>query len=263
MRHGAASIGILLLVLAVHELGHFLAMKALGYVNVTVFFVPLGGAVMTGRGFTMSAAKKALISLAGPVPGIAIGVPVALVAARTGNPLYQDLAVTFFLLNCFNLLPLYPLDGGAVLHQLFFRRSKVAEAVYTVLAGAALVALAFALKAWFVGVVGLLTMISVRLSWKRSEVAARLKGKLDNPPAVALSEAEMEIRLTVIRGVVAEFPTVRSGKQIADSANEVWERLLVQAPRAWTTVGLFLLYLLSLLTGTAVGLVLLAGMNRS
>jgi Zn-dependent protease len=259
LTYGALSIVLLLIVLAIHELGHYLAMKILGYTNVTVFFIPLGGAVMSGSGFTVSAGRKSLISLAGPVPGIVIGIPLAIIATSTNINLIRDLAVTFFILNVFNLLPFFPLDGGALLYHLLFFRSRIAESVYKILAGAALIALGVALKAWFLPVLGLMTIITIPSALKKSKISTKLKAELDDSPAVPLSEAPFQIKRKVIAEVVSLYPNVGNGKQIADIANEVWERFSTRPLKRSKAVGLFFLYLVAFLTGAVLGLTLLAG----
>ena len=259
LTYGALSIVFLLIVLGIHELGHYWAMKSLGYRNVTIFFIPLGGAVMSGSGFTVSAGRKALISLAGPIPGIVIGVPVAIIAARTGSEFLHSLAVTFFILNAFNLLPFFPLDGGAFLYHILFYRSRVAETVYKILAGAALIALGIALKAWFLPVIGLLTLISIPSSVKKSRIAEKLKDELDEPVSVPLAEAPSPIQRRVIGEVVSFYPNVGSSKQIAEIANEAWERYSTQPLKRGKAVGLFFLYLICFLVGTLTGFGMLAG----
>jgi len=259
LTYGALSIIFLLIVLGIHELGHYYAMKTLGYTNVTIFFIPLGGAVMSGSGYTVSAGRKALISLAGPIPGIVIGIPIAIIAARTGNEFLHNLAVTFFILNAFNLLPFFPLDGGAFLYHILFYRSRVAETVYKILAGGALIALGIALKAWFLPVIGLMTLISIPSSVKKSKIADKLKDELDEPFSVPLAEAPSQIQRRVIGEVVSFYPNVGSSKQIAEIANEAWERYSIQPLKRGKAVGLFFLYFVCFLVGSFTGLGMLAG----
>jgi Zn-dependent protease len=259
LTYGALSIIFLLIVLGIHELGHYYAMKTLGYTNVTIFFVPLGGAVMFGSGYTVSAGRKALISLAGPIPGIVIGIPVAIIAARTGIEFLHNLAVTFFILNAFNLLPFFPLDGGAFLYHILFYRSRVAEILYKFLAGGALIALGIAIKFWFLPVIGLLTLISIPSSIKKSKIADKLKDELEEPVTVPLAEAPSHIQRKVVGEVVSFYPNVGNSKQIADIANESWERYSTQPLKRGKAVGLFFLYFVCFLMGTLIGFGMLTG----
>ncbi len=63
----------LVVILLVHESGHALLMRAFGYRDMSMFFVPFVGAVVTGVASELPAWKQALVLLAGPVPGLLVG----------------------------------------------------------------------------------------------------------------------------------------------------------------------------------------------
>jgi hypothetical protein len=65
-------IAAILLVIIVHEMGHFLFMKLFNYSNVKIFIVPLLGAFTTGKKQQVSQLQLCLIILGGPVPGVII-----------------------------------------------------------------------------------------------------------------------------------------------------------------------------------------------
>ncbi|MEM9828725.1 MAG: site-2 protease family protein, partial [Planctomycetota bacterium] len=73
---------LLVPILLVHELGHFIAMRCLGYRDVRMFFIPLLGAAVTGRQYGISGWKKGLVSLAGPLPSIVMGAGLAALAVH-------------------------------------------------------------------------------------------------------------------------------------------------------------------------------------
>ena len=68
-----AYIAAILLVIIVHEMGHFAMMKLFNYSNVKIFIIPLLGAYTSGSKQQVSQGQLSLIILAGPVPGILIG----------------------------------------------------------------------------------------------------------------------------------------------------------------------------------------------
>ncbi|HIP31340.1 MAG TPA: hypothetical protein EYG86_01115 [Crocinitomicaceae bacterium] len=113
----------LVIVLLIHELGHFLAMKAFKYKNVRMLFIPLMGAFVQGTKNNYSQKQSFIVTAAGPFPGIIIGA--ALV--YFGNDFRSEWMVTtgllFLLLNLINLIPLDPLDGGQ-LFKLFVRKNN-------------------------------------------------------------------------------------------------------------------------------------------
>lgn len=110
-------LGLVLLIL-VHELGHFAEAKR-QHLQVTLpTFIPLLGAFVTIRRAKPSPWGSALVSLAGPFVG-SLGAAVAWAAGSArGSTLLLGLANIGFLLNAFNLLPIGFLDGGSVMRAI-------------------------------------------------------------------------------------------------------------------------------------------------
>jgi len=72
----------LLAVLVLHEGGHYVAMRLTGHRNVNVFFVPFLGAATTGKKDDASPMQLLLVYLAGPVPGLILGLLCLLFGGR-------------------------------------------------------------------------------------------------------------------------------------------------------------------------------------
>ena len=106
-------LGLVLLIL-VHELGHFAEAKR-QHLHVSLpTFIPLFGAFVTIRRANLSPWDSALVSLAGPFVG-SIGAAVAWAGSTLGDAqVLVGLANIGFLLNAVNLLPVGFLDGGSV-----------------------------------------------------------------------------------------------------------------------------------------------------
>lgn len=128
-----AYIAALLVVLLIHEFGHFFAMKAYDYQNVKMFIVPLLGAFVSGRKQSVSQKQMTIIILAGPVPGIIIGTVLFVLNKADPNETVRMLANVFIFINIFNLLPIYPLDGGRLLENLFIKNNHGIRLVFTIL----------------------------------------------------------------------------------------------------------------------------------
>lgn len=128
-----AYIAALLLVLLIHEFGHFLAMKLYNYQNVKMFIVPLLGAFVSGKKHSVSQKQMSIIILAGPVPGIIIGTILYVINRSNPNDTLKMLANVFIFINVFNLLPIYPLDGGRLLENLFIKNNHGIRLVFTIL----------------------------------------------------------------------------------------------------------------------------------
>lgn len=99
----------------VHEMGHAVVIKAVGLKASWPVFIPFWGAFIALKGQLKSALIHAQIGIAGPVAGGVGAGACAAIYAATGDPLFVHLALVGCWLNLFNLLPIPPLDGSAVI----------------------------------------------------------------------------------------------------------------------------------------------------
>jgi len=104
----------LVVLIFVHEMGHYLEAKRQG-VHVTMpMFIPFFGAYVLVQRAGVTPWRSALISLAGPFVG-SLGALVFWGASLFGDArLFVGLASVGFLINGFNLLPIGFLDGGSI-----------------------------------------------------------------------------------------------------------------------------------------------------
>ncbi len=133
-------------IVMIHELGHFFAMKLFRYADLGIFFIPLLGAYVSGSKREMSQRESAIILLAGPVPGMLIGILFYYLHLHTPYPQaflfglpYEYISFWFILLNLFNLLPVYPLDGGQLLNRVFLDEESLIGKVFVYLSTAAMI----------------------------------------------------------------------------------------------------------------------------
>lgn len=124
---------VLTTVVIIHELGHFFAMKIYKYQELGMFFIPLLGAYVSGKKQEVSQKQSAIILLAGPIPGIFLGIILHILSMQLGIDLLEKIAWIFILLNVLNLLPVYPLDGGQLLHRLFLDSYNVLGKIFVIL----------------------------------------------------------------------------------------------------------------------------------
>jgi Zn-dependent protease len=104
----------LVLLIFVHELGHYLSAKAAGLNVGTPTFIPFVGAWIELKDQPMDARVEAKIALAGPVAGTLGALACYYVARVEDSSLLMALAYAGFMLNLWNLLPINPLDGGRI-----------------------------------------------------------------------------------------------------------------------------------------------------
>jgi Zn-dependent protease len=100
--------------LFVHEMGHFLAAKQRGLNVGLPTFIPFVGAWIQLKEQPMDAETEAFVGIAGPIMGSAAAFVCYIIAQDTGSRLMLALSYAGFFLNLFNLIPLTPLDGGRI-----------------------------------------------------------------------------------------------------------------------------------------------------
>lgn len=142
-------IAAVLVVLIIHEFGHFFAMKAFNYSDVKMFIIPLLGAYVTGKKSIISQRQMSIIILAGPVPGIIIGLAMLLYTDFHPNDRIEMLGKIFLGLNFFNLLPFMPLDGGRILETLFINHNHALRVIFTSISILVLLLLAILFESLF------------------------------------------------------------------------------------------------------------------
>jgi Zn-dependent protease len=117
-------------VILIHELGHFLAMRFYKYKDLSIFFIPLIGALASGQKDEISQKQKTIISLAGPLPGVVIGSGLIALSLVNENDFLWRTGAIFIFLNLFNLLPVLPLDGGQIIKNMFFQNNDKINIVF-------------------------------------------------------------------------------------------------------------------------------------
>lgn len=107
------AVGFVLLIL-VHEMGHYIAARQRGLQVGAPTFIPFVGAWIELQSLPHDAETEAYIGLAGPVVGTLGAFACYVLARQQGSELLMALAYAGFMLNLFNLLPISPLDGGRI-----------------------------------------------------------------------------------------------------------------------------------------------------
>jgi Zn-dependent protease len=174
---------LILAAITLHEAGHAVAMRLLGYRDVHVFFVPLLGAMTVGRSVTTTVRDRLAVLLAGPVPGLWLAVVLlAIHQAYAPLNLLRLSALALLILNGLNLLPFTPLDGGRAL-ELLTRPESVWRLVVHGVSAAGLLAVALLLRDPVIATIGLFwavlfprQLLSYRL---RRSVAAGVHDRAD------------------------------------------------------------------------------------
>jgi Zn-dependent protease len=104
----------LVALLFVHEMGHFIVIRAKGLPASLPVFIPFLGAYVAMRRMPHNVRDEAEIAIAGPLAGALGGVACFLLYEQTGIQMLLFLAYFSFFLNLLNLVPVSPLDGGRI-----------------------------------------------------------------------------------------------------------------------------------------------------
>ena len=107
------AVGFVLLML-VHEMGHYISARRAGMNVGLPTFIPFVGAWIELKDQPLSVEHEARIAFAGPFAGTLAAVAVLAVAVSTTSALLMALAYAGFFLNLFNLIPITPFDGGRI-----------------------------------------------------------------------------------------------------------------------------------------------------
>lgn len=240
------SVSILLLVVFFHELGHIAAMKFFGYRDLKILFVPFLGAVALGRQKNVPTHQKVIVALAGPIPGLLLGICLYAffgTAATEKDSILLETTWALIGLNFFNLLPVMPLDGGQVLHALVFSRLPSLEAIFGIGGGLLLGLAGFWLAEPVVAFVALLILVSSREQVRRSRLLYSLRKKLKQQEDLSEQACVREAFLHIS----AQSPKNMSFMRRYQLADYLVSNVRTSFSGFRQTAGLLLLYAVSLL----------------
>ena len=238
----ASTIAIVVGVLLVHEFGHLVAMRVFRYRDIRMLFIPFLGAVISAQNVGVAAHKKAIVSLAGPVPGILLAGVLLAAGAMTKQSMLLHAAFLMLLINGFNLLPVFPLDGGRLMRTVIFCRSHYLEAIFIVGAGVALLALTVFLEFWLLGLIGIMTIIGARGTFKTAAIAAELESSMPVQTDADVYDIPAASVAMILPKVRERFSYRMSVVQVAGVVQGVWERLNMKPPETLGTIFLLAVY---------------------
>ena len=254
-------LAILVGVLFVHELGHWEAMRVFGYRNLKMFFIPFFGAAVSGRHYNVPGWKKAVVSFAGPLPGIVLGAAIGFAGTAMHQTLLITIGATAVVLNGFNLLPVLPLDGGWILQAILLSRHHLIELFFRIGAIVALVVTAAVLHDPVTRYVAIFMAIALPAMHKQARITNELrKAKLppvsDDDQTIPPATAE-----AIVERVKAGFPKSLTNRNAAQYTLQIFENLNARPPGFWVSLGLGLLQLASLVAAAIIASTLYLGLG--
>ena len=248
-------------VLLFHEAGHWVAMRLCHYRNLRIFFIPFFGAAVTGQNWNVPGWKKALVSLAGPLPGIALGVVLGVAALVLRQRWMNYAALLLLFVNAVNLLPVLPLDGGRVLQDTLFCRNRWLDGAFRIAAIAGLVALGFLLGAKLLPYLAIPMALALPVTFKLGKVIDQLRQEQLPPPAPGEDRVPAATAQAIIKALRDAFPAKLnlSNKALAQHTLTIFERLNAKPPTPLATVSLLLLQAGAFAVAVVAGMLVMVG----
>jgi Zn-dependent protease len=121
----------LVLSIYIHEMGHVAMLRRFGIAAGAPLFIPGVGAIVMLKQHVLDPVADARIGLAGPVWGLGAAVAALVVYYATGARIWLAIAELTGLINLFNLIPIWQLDGARGFHSLGLAQRWIVVAVTT------------------------------------------------------------------------------------------------------------------------------------
>jgi Zn-dependent protease len=158
-----------------HELGHWVAMRAFGHDDARIAFVPLLGAYTMSHKPFQKRWQEVVMLLAGPLPGLFLGLVLSAVAASRGWTQVSSACLVMIGLNALNLLPIHPLDGGRVLHLLVTSGRPRVDFAVRILGAAVLLGAAFKAGDWVLVFFAATLLLTLQRGRRRPALESRIR----------------------------------------------------------------------------------------
>jgi hypothetical protein len=225
-------------------------MRAFGYRDVRMFFIPFFGAAVSGARAGAAGWKEAVVLLLGPLPGICVGLGFAVHQVVGGDlsSWMRELALYLLFVNGLNLLPLAPLDGGRLFQLVLFSRQRHLEIAFMALGALALLVGGLLTSSWVLAIFGFFLLRGLPHMWRLIREAARLRERFPGLPAEAhlLGDEECRALFLAARDVLPEQLLPRRGAMAPTMAN-ILERTSQHPPGWLASLGILLVWGVALL----------------
>ena len=209
----------LILVLFIHEMGHFTFMKLFNYENVRMLFIPLMGAFVQGSKEKYSQTQSFIVVAAGPFPGICIGIITLFLSSYYQLNWLLELSFLFLFLNIINLIPIDPLDGGQLFKLLVHKKRDLFLIIFAFISSLILILVGFLIWSWVTMIFGFFMGIRVRGMQRNYQIRKLLDEQNINYISTYddLSNRDYAMMKEII---VGETPSLKKFLALSDDTND-------------------------------------------
>ena len=245
---------IIVVVLLLHELGHYFAMMVFGYKDVSMLFIPFFGAAVSGEEQAQTEPwKKLIVCFAGPLPGIMLGFALMFAAAMWEFEYkWVDEAISMLIwINVFNLLPFMPLDGGRVISIALLTRFPLLQCGIYAVSSLGMLALSLFTGGGVLRWIGISIALVLPHVWRKGIIVRRIRERLGK-------SFDRSDRDFLLYGIFTEMQIPSLQKQSVASRNSLAKEALkeLQSPLpSWGTLILAVALMTSPMWAPAVALV--------
>ena len=209
----------LILVLFIHEMGHFTFMKLFDYENVRMLFIPLMGAFVQGRKEKYSQTQSFIVVAAGPFPGICIGIITLFLSSFYQLNWLLELSFLFLFLNIINLIPIDPLDGGQLFKLLVHKKRDLFLIIFAFISSLILILIGFLIWSWVTMIFGFFMGIRVRGMQRNHQIRKLLEEQ--NVNYISTYDDLSNRDYAMIKDVIiTETPSLKKFLALSDDAND-------------------------------------------
>jgi Zn-dependent protease len=190
-RFAAGFVGMI----AIHEMGHYVAAKQRNLEVSLPAFIPFVGAWINLNQHPHDAETEAYVAYAGPFVGTLAAFAAYFWGRHGGDELWVALAYAGFILNLFNLIPVSPLDGGRI--------TQVLSPRIWLLGAPILLALFVWRPSPMLILIGLMAAPSLIAAWRYDPNTPEAKAYRAVPATVRFEYAVLYLGLTAVLAIMS------------------------------------------------------------
>jgi Zn-dependent protease len=209
----------LILVLFIHEMGHFLFMKLFKYENVRMLFIPLMGAFVQGSKEKYSQRESFFVISAGPFPGIWIGSALLVFASIYQQEWMLELSFLFLFLNVINLFPIDPLDGGQLFKLYVNKKRDLFLMLFALFSSMLMIFVGWMIDSYIILAFGFLMGFKVR-SFQRNHHLRKILDEKQISYETTYDELSNEDYAKIKEVLIDETPALKKYLDLSEENNE-------------------------------------------
>jgi Zn-dependent protease len=188
------AVGFVLMIL-IHEMGHYIAAKQRGLDVGLPAFIPFVGAWINLRELPHDSETEAYIAYAGPFVGTLAAFAAYFYGRQVDSELWIAISYSGFIINLLNLIPVSPLDGGRI--------TQILSPRIWLLGIPLLVLLFFYMPSPMLILIGIMALPNLRAAWNYDKNDPRNAKYRDVPDTIKVEYAILYLGLAAVLALMS------------------------------------------------------------